>query len=101
MQATIVQASPRSRLGYQAYGAAREFWRYKGPEAILAGPYETGKTLAALHKLNALAAKYPGSRGLMVRKTYKSLISSAVVTFEHKVLTYPPSDARCAITKFG
>ncbi len=97
----MVQASPDSKMGYQAFGAAREFWRYKGPEAILAGPYETGKTLAALHKLNALVVKYPGSRGLMVRKTYKSLISSAVVTFEHKVLAYPPTDPRCKITKFG
>ena len=101
MTAVMIQASPDSAIGYQAFGAAREFWRYKGPECILAGPYETGKTLAALHKLNALMVKYPGARGLMVRKTYKSLISSAVVTFEHKVLAYPPSDTRCKLTKYG
>lgn len=101
MTAILVQASPDSAVGYQAFGAAREFWRYKGPEVILAGPYETGKTMAALHKLNALCVKYPGSRGLMVRKTYKSLVASAVLSFEYKVLAYPPSDPRCPITKFG
>jgi phage terminase large subunit len=101
MTAVIVQASLGSKIGYQAFGAAREFWRYKGPEAILAGPYETGKTLAALHKLNALAVKYPGSRGLMVRKTYKSLIGSVVVTFERKVLAYPPDHPRCPIERYG
>jgi len=101
MTAVLIQASPDSKVGYQAYGAAREFWRYKDAECLLAGPYETGKTMAALHKANALASKYPGARGLMIRKTYKSLISSAVVTFEHKVLAYPPSDPRCPIEKFG
>lgn len=100
-QAVLIQASPDSKLGFQCYGAAREFWRYRGPECILSGPYETGKTISALHKLNALMVKYPGARGLMVRKTYTSLISSAVVTFEHKVLSYPPGHPQCPITKFG
>ena len=102
MQQTIlVQASEQSALGFQCYGAAREFWRYKGPEAILTGPYETGKTMAALHKLHCLLAKYRGARGLMVRKTYKSLIPSAVVMFEKKVLPYPPGDAQCAVKVYG
>lgn len=97
----IVQASEKSRIGFKCYGAAAEFWCYKGPEAILSGPYETGKTMAALHKLHTLLAKYPGSRGLMVRKTYKSLVGSAVVTYEKKVLPYPPGHAKCPVVKFG
>ncbi len=101
MTAVIVQASDSSSVGFKCYGAAREFWRYQGPECILAGPYETGKTLTALYKLHTLLAKYPGSQALMVRKTYKSLTSSAVVTFEKKVLPYPPTDPRCPVKRYG
>jgi phage terminase large subunit len=101
MSVVIVQASPGSSAGFECYGANREFWRYRGPEAILSGPYETGKTLTALFKLHLLLAKYPGAQALMVRKTYKSLIGGAVVTYERKVLPRPPGDARCPIHKFG
>jgi PBSX family phage terminase large subunit len=99
--AVIVQAPDSSPVGFKCYGAAREFWRYRGPEAILSGPYETGKTMAALTKLHLLLCKYAGSRGLMVRKTYQSLISSAVVTYEQKVLPIRPDDPKSPIRKFG
>ena len=99
--AALVQASANSKIGYQAYGAPAALWASRAPEVIISGPYETGKTLGALHKLNALMVKYPNARALMVRKTYTSLIQSAVVTYEQKVLAYPPSDVRCPIRKFG
>lgn len=83
------------------YGGAEWFWKYKGQEAILDGPYETGKTFAALSKLHALLVKYPGSRAFMTRKTYKSLLSTAVVTYENKVLPVKPDDPKSAIRKFG
>jgi hypothetical protein len=69
MQYQIIQATGQSKIGIKFYGDARELWRYKGPEAIIAGPFETGKTLAALHKLHAVLCKYPNARGLMVRGT--------------------------------
>lgn len=87
--------------GFKCYGAAAELWRYKGHEAMLSGPFETGKTIASLHKLNALLLKYPKARALMVRKTYKSLINSAVVTYEQKVLEVPPEHPDNPIVKFG
>lgn len=87
--------------GFMPYGGAAEFWPCRQHEVVLAGPYETGKTLAALNKINALCCKYPGTRALMVRKTYRSLIESACVTFENKVLTYPPGDDRCPVHKAG
>lgn len=101
MTVAIVQASPASAVGFQCFGAAREFWRYQGPEVILSGPYETGKTMSTLNKFHLLLCKYPNARGLMVRKTYNSLINSAIVTYEQKVLPYPPDDPRCAVRKFG
>jgi hypothetical protein len=97
----IVQATPQSKLGLQFYGGAREFWRSKDLEILLEGPYETGKTIAALTKLHTLLCKYPNSRAFMTRKTYKSLVQSAVVTYEKKVLPFPPNHPKSGITKFG
>jgi PBSX family phage terminase large subunit len=82
-------------------GGMLQLWESKHHEAILAGAYETGKTYAALHKLHALLCLFPGSNALMVRKTRNSILSSAVVTYEKKVLPFPPSDKRCPIQKYG
>lgn len=82
------------------YGGIRELWAYKGPEVILEGPYETGKTFATVSKLHALLSKYPNCNALMVRKTRKSLLGSAVVTYEKKVLPVPPTDEG-PIRKYG
>lgn len=101
MNYVVIQAAPESRLGVQFYGGAREFWRYKGHEAMLAGPAETGKTLAALTKLHLLLCKYPNSRALMLRKAYTDLRTSAAVTYEKKVLPYEPDHPKSAIVKYG
>lgn len=87
--------------GVKFYGGARDFWAYKGHEAMLSGPYETGKTYAALNKLHALLCKYKNSRGLMTRDTYNDLINTAVVTYEKKVLPVVPEDARSGVSKYG
>ena len=50
------------------------------------GPAGTGKTRACLEKLHLCAEKYPGMRGLIVRKTRASLTESALVTFENHVV---------------
>lgn len=100
-KAVLIQASDSSKIGYKACGKAAELWRCKDPEVIISGPYETGKTMGCLHKLNALLVKYEKSRALMVRKTYRSLIHSAVVTYEKKVLAYQPDDPRCPVDKYG
>ena len=99
--AVIVQASKDSPIGYEGFGGARTLWKCKAPEVVIGGPYETGKTLACLHKLHTLLSKYPNSKGLMVRKTYKSLIASAVVTYEEKVLPFDPGDPNSPVTSFG
>lgn len=67
-------------------GAALALWNSRAQELIIAGGAETGKTFSSLHKLTALLWKYPGARALMARKTYHSLIPSAVQTYLHKVL---------------
>lgn len=55
-------------------------------EAILSGPAGTGKTYACLWKLHSDLLKYPGSRGLMLRKTRVSLTEAALVTYEEQIL---------------
>jgi len=97
----IIEAPDDSAFGYKGYGAAYAFWCYKGPEVVLDGPYQTGKTIGALNKLHALCAKYPGARALMVRRTYSSLKHTAVVSYENKVLPYPPHHPKCGVVPIG
>ncbi len=76
---------------YRPQGAARELFYAREAEVLLSGPAGTGKSRACLEKLHLCALKYPGARGLIVRKTRASLTESALVTFEERVL--PPGSA--------
>lgn len=70
---------------YQPFGTAIEAFKHKGPELLYAGPAGTGKSKCLLEKLHAMMLKYPGARGLIVRKTLASLGSTALVTYEQHV----------------
>lgn len=74
------------QTAYQPYGAAADFWRFKGREGVISGPAETGKSRGILEKLNAICWKYPGAQTAMVRKTYRSMPGSCIQTYEKKVL---------------
>lgn len=91
----------QSNAAYTPYGAIREFFHYTGQECMLSGPYDTGKTLGMLQKLNALLWTYPGCHSLLVRKTYSSLLSSAVVTLYDKVYPVSPNDPESPIKPIG
>jgi phage terminase large subunit len=82
-------------------GKLQTLWDSKHHEVIVSGPYDTGKTFAALSKLHALLCVHPKSNALMVRQTRNSILTSAVITYEKKVLPFPPSDPRCPIKKYG
>lgn len=82
--------TPAAEDIYKPRGAAREIFRLRDPEVILAGPAGTGKTRSILEKLDAVAEKYPNMRGLMVRKTRNSLTQTGLVTFENHVLRKTP-----------
>lgn len=71
---------------YEPFGAARQLWNDRRPEVVLSGPAGTGKSRACLEKLHAACTRWPGTRGLIVRKTRESLTESGLVTFEEKVL---------------
>jgi hypothetical protein len=91
---TVIEDRGGSRGdGLTLRGGALQLWRYKGQEAMLAGPAESGKTFACLLKLDALLVKYPGSQAVAVRKQYKTLIPTALQTYQRKVLGSPQPDA--------
>jgi PBSX family phage terminase large subunit len=96
-----IVAIHKDKTAPKLYGGADAFWKYKGQEAILSGPYETGKTYAAILKLHAVLVKYPGSRAFITRQTYKSLLSTAIVTYENKVLPIHPDSPDSPIRKYG
>lgn len=66
-------------------GAAKAAMAERAPELLCAGPAGTGKSYALLLKMHLLMLKYPGSRGLMVRKTHRSLAATGLVTFREHV----------------
>lgn len=68
------------------YGAAAKFVDYRGAEAVIHGPAETGKTISALFKLHACALKYPNASLVIARKTLSSTYSTVLQTFQNKVL---------------
>ncbi|MCK5614270.1 hypothetical protein KAR91_71050, partial [Candidatus Pacearchaeota archaeon] len=86
---------------FPCYGGVKEFYDCTEPEAIIAGPFETGKTIGALHKLHRTLWNNGNVQGLMIRQVYNDLIYSAVVTFENKVLPYPPEHPDCPIIAYG
>lgn len=68
------------------YGGAREFVKYQGPEAMIHGPAETGKTISALYKLHICACKYSNASIVIARKTLTVTYATVLQTFLNKVL---------------
>jgi phage terminase large subunit len=67
---------------YEFRGGAREFIRDKSPEVVIAGPAETGKTVAACMKLHLCASKYPGAQIVIARKFQADTYGSVLQTYE-------------------
>lgn len=84
---STVDADQVTRLvhTYQPRGAALEVLRFRDAEVILSGPAGTGKSRACLEKMHLVALRNKDFRGLMVRKTMKSLTESGLVTFQRYV----------------
>jgi hypothetical protein len=71
---------------YVPRGAMLDLMLCRDSEILLSGPAGTGKSRGVLEKGHLLCEKYPGCRGLILRKTRKSLTTTALVTFEDWVL---------------
>lgn len=72
---------------YAPRGAAADVFTCRDIEVVLSGPAGTGKSRAALEKLNMLALINPGFQGLILRKTRASLGSTALKTWTRFVAT--------------
>jgi phage terminase large subunit len=72
---------PNADSGYEFRGDNAALFTCHAPQAILSGPADTGKTVAACTKLHWNCQKYPGSQHSMVRKTYSSMPGSVCQTF--------------------
>jgi len=75
-------------------------WRYTGPTLLLTGSAGGGKSRAAAEKIHGFMLRYPGSQGLMLRKTRESMTNSTVLFFERGIIgrtllcTHVPSKHR-------
>lgn len=84
---SVVTAATPSRVHvYGARGGCREAYTARVPELLLAGPAGTGKSRALLERLHLMALRYPGMRGLIVRKTLASLSTTALDTWRKAVV---------------
>lgn len=79
------QIDPRTRP-YEPRGGALRLLRCRDKQVLIEGPAGTGKSVALVTKIDAALRRWPGSRGLIVRKTRASMTQSVLVTYEEKVL---------------
>lgn len=63
-------------------GAALALQSCRLPEFVISGPSETGKTLAALYALDALAREYRGSQWAIVRKVRADMDGTVLQLFK-------------------
>lgn len=73
-------------MDYAPQGGSLEIFTCREPEILIDGPAGTGKTRGILEKVHLAMEKYPGARGLLVRKTREALSESVLVTFEDHVV---------------
>lgn len=84
-QALFTPTDPQT-VRYWPRGASADLFRHHEPEVMVSGPAGTGKTYGCLWRLHLAALKYPGMRGIMLRKVQEDLTASALVTYQERVL---------------
>src|SRR5690242_2616793 len=77
----------KQTITYEPRGAAKRLLECRDFEVLSEGPVGTGKSYGVLWKMHLCALKYPGMRGLLLRKTQTGLIGSAIATYTQKILT--------------
>jgi phage terminase large subunit len=77
----IAELKPGEKGGFCPRGALKTLWKTRDFETIVSGPAETGKTWGCLNYADALLWKYAGAQGVMCRKVYSTLVSTAIQTY--------------------
>lgn len=70
---------------YTPFGGNEDVIYSHEPEAIVSGPAETGKTLAACWKTHLICSKYAGAQLAILRKTQASIYGSVLQTFQRVI----------------
>lgn len=83
---TLVRPETSTTVRYWPRGASAALFKRREPIVIVSGPAGTGKTYGCLWRLHLAALKYPGMRGIMLRKVQEDLTASALVTYQERVL---------------
>jgi hypothetical protein len=78
--------APEVSLTLELRGGNRELFAARDAEILAEGPAGTGKTRTILEMINLIGHRYPGVRVLFVRKHAVTLTTTALVTFDTKVL---------------
>lgn len=102
MSATSILGGPPSTgltHSYAPKGTQRDLFGHREPEVLVSGPAGTGKSRACLEKLHTMALLNPGMRGMIVRKTFASLSSTALVTWKQHVI--PEALETGLVTQYG
>jgi len=71
---------------YEPRGGCKEVLESRDEEVLVSGPAGTGKSRACLEKIFAICLMTPNVRALMLRKTLRSLGSTALVTWRNFVI---------------
>lgn len=71
---------------YTPWGGCKELFNTREEEVLISGPAGTGKSRACLEKVYAVCLLTPNTRALILRKTLRSLGSTALVTWRNYVI---------------
>lgn len=71
---------------YEPRGGCLEVFESREEEVLISGPAGTGKSRACLEKIHAICLLTPNTRALILRKTLRSLGSTALVTWRNFVI---------------
>lgn len=82
----VAERPSTATVEYHPRGASAELFGCRDRVVVVSGPAGTGKTYGALWRLHLCALKYPGMRGIMLRKVQEDLTASALVTYQERVL---------------
>ena len=87
--------------GYLPMGSLRKAWGTRDRNVMVGGPYGTGKTRWGFERFNLYMVLYPGSSGLIARKTYEELVPILNSIFDKHVLGFDPTDHSNPVKRFG
>lgn len=72
----------------------RNVFNSRAPILLCDGPSGNGKSTIAQEKMHALMMQYPGSTGVILRKTRESLKNSVILRYEHEICDREPQNVK-------